>query len=114
MLEAANTTLATHATEIAAANTKIAALVTSIDLYDPPAAADFSTIINGGSLLPAPFVTDVSGLGMVFTSAPTQTSEYNGGCCKAILGNTWTITARLVLDIFPTAYRAAGLILTRS
>lgn len=55
----------------------------AVDLFAPPAAADFTTIINGGSQTPAPTVTD-GAYGMVMNGGKSNyVSNYAKGAFKA-------------------------------
>lgn len=86
---------------------------TNIDPYAPPTAAQFATIINGGSGSPAPSVANVSNLGMVLDSGPTLSGSGDPirAAMKASLGASFTISARLRVTKAPNTYRGGGLIL---
>lgn len=74
---------------------------TSIDMYDPPLAADYATIINGGGDTPAPFATDEEwGLVLSAGKAIATTTHLkafvhaplNAAACSLAMGN-WRFNA---------------------
>ena len=83
-----------------------------IDLFSPPLAANFPTIINGAGASPAPSVTDTA-YGMLFDSGPTQASD----AIRAALQNipnatTFTVILGVRITMAPINYRSCGLFLS--
>lgn len=83
-----------------------------IDLYGPPIAANFSTIINGGTGSPAPSISDVAGLGTVFQSGSLFSGNVVRAAMKNIVGSTWTISSRLRISFSQRALRGGGIVVT--
>lgn len=84
---------------------------TSADLWGPPAASQFSTVINGGSASPAPSIADDADAGVIADSGPvTASSDQVRALLTAVPGATpWSLTARLRLTAYPAGNRKGGL-----
>lgn len=85
----------------------------SVDLYSPPLAASFPTIINGGSGSPAPSVTDTS-YGMLFDSGPSinVTDDIRAALQPIPNAATFTVTAGVRITMSPQNFRVLGLCVT--
>jgi hypothetical protein len=81
-----------------------------VDLYSPPLAASFPTIINGGAAAPPPSVTDTS-YGMLFDSGATAAGADNiRGAFQAIPhATTFTVTMGVRITMAPQNFRFLGL-----
>lgn len=85
-----------------------------MDLWSPPLAASFPTIINGGTASPAPAATDTSYGTMLFDSGATSASQnYIRAALQPIPhANLFTITVGMQITAAFQNYRMAGLCVT--
>ena len=80
-----------------------------IDLFGPPLASAFPTIVNGGSASPAPSVTDTVA-GMLFDSGPTLNSDGIRAALQPIPNaTTFTIICGMRMSLIALPYRALGI-----
>lgn len=81
----------------------------AMDLWAPPLASTFPTIINAGSASPAPSVTDTS-YGMLFDSGATGSADGVRAALQPIPhATTFTIVMGIRLNLVPLDYRSLGL-----
>lgn len=80
-----------------------------IDLFAPPLASTFPTIINAGGGSPAPAVSDTLS-GMLFDSGPTIAADSVRAALQPIPhATTFTIVMGVRLNLVPLNYRSLGL-----
>lgn len=80
-----------------------------LDLWAPPTAASFPTIINAGGGSPAPAVTDTT-YGMLFDSGPTIGSDSVRAALQPIPNaTTFTLILGIRLNLVPLNYRSLGI-----
>lgn len=85
-----------------------------MDLWAPPLAASFPTIINGGTGSPAPSVTDTSYGTMLLDSGPTAvSSNFTRAALQPVPSATlFTTTVGMRITAGMNNYRVAGLCVT--
>lgn len=80
-----------------------------IDLFDPPLAADFSTIINGDGVSPAPSVNDNASVGMTLDAGLPASGKYIRGAMKSVTATThWSLIFRMRYTTAGGSFRAGG------
>lgn len=80
-----------------------------VDLYAPPLAAAFPTIINGGAASPAPSVSDTA-YGMVFDSGATAAGDFIRAALQPIPNATaFTVTMGVRITMAQQNFRVLGL-----
>jgi hypothetical protein len=84
----------------------------NIDQYGPPLASTF-TITTTGSPTVAPSLSDVAGLGLVFSGGSTVTATDNYQLAtQNVPGSVpWTISIRVRFNMAPSRTRGAGLVM---